>query len=47
MGSAPLDGFDAPIVAFCRAGGAALATCNLAGFSQTGVDVIGPGQAGS
>lgn len=42
----PIDGFDAQIAAICRARGAALATRNLTGFRDTGVETINPWQAG-
>jgi predicted nucleic acid-binding protein len=41
----PIDGFDAQIAAICRAHGAALATRDLAGFQETGIDVINPWRA--
>jgi predicted nucleic acid-binding protein len=43
----PIDGFDAQIAAICRAQRAVLATCNLADFRKTGVEVINPWQDGS
>ena len=41
----PINGFDAQIAAICRVRGAALATCNLADFRHTGVDLINPWEA--
>ncbi len=38
----PIDGFDAQIASICRAHLAPLATRNVKGFQQTGIDIIDP-----
>jgi predicted nucleic acid-binding protein len=40
----PIDGFDAQIASICHTHDAALATHNLKGFQDTGVDLIDPWQ---